>query len=193
MYEFIKGKITELNPAYVIIDNNGVGYYISISLQTYSELLEKEKEKLFIHHVVREDAELLFGFISTNERAVFRQLISVNGVGVSTARIMLSSLTSEEIKGAILTGNVSVLKSVKGIGLKSAQRIIVDLKDKIGKVDEDQQIFLEQSNTIKDEALSALVTLGFPKKLAEKAIEKLLQEDKDLTIEEVVKKALKSL
>lgn len=193
MYEFIKGKIAELNPAYVIIDNNGVGYYISISLQTYSELLEKEEEKLFIHHVVREDAELLFGFISTNERAVFRQLISVNGVGANTARMMLSSLTSEEIKGAILTGNVSVLKSVKGIGLKSAQRIIVDLKDKIGKVDEDQQIFLEQSNTIKDEALSALVTLGFPKKLAEKAIEKLLQEDKDLTIEEVVKKALKSL
>lgn len=193
MFEYISGKIVELNPAYAIIDNNGIAYYISISLQTYSELSEGESGKLLIHQVIREDANLLFGFHGKQEREIFRNLISVSGIGANTARMILSSLSPEEIQHAIISANVNVLKSIKGIGLKSAQRIIVDLKDKIGKIDESTQIFVEESNTIRNEALSALVTLGFPKKAAEKAIDKLMKENSEMNIETLVKLALKSL
>jgi holliday junction DNA helicase RuvA len=193
MFEYISGKLVELNPAYAIIDNGGIAYYVSISLQSYSNLTEVDECKLFIHQVVREDANLLFGFYDKQEREIFRSLISVSGIGANTARMILSSLSPGEIQEAITTGNVNALKSVKGIGLKSAQRIIIDLKDKMGKIDETAEIFFEQSNTIRDESLSALVTLGFPKKTAEKAVDKLLKENSDLTIETLVKLALKSL
>lgn len=193
MYEYISGKLVELNPAYAIIDNNGIAFYVSISLQTFSHLKEGETCKLLIHQVIREDANLLFGFFNKQEREIFRNLISVSGIGANTARMILSSLSPEEIQSAIIAANVNLLKSVKGIGLKSAQRIIIDLKDKIGKIDESSQIFVEESNTIRNEALSALVTLGFPKKAAEKAIEKLLKENSELDIETLVKLALKSL
>jgi holliday junction DNA helicase RuvA len=193
MYEYISGKLIELNPAYAIIDNNGIAFYISISLQTYSQLQEGESCKLLIYQVIREDANLLFGFFSVRERDIFKNLISVSGIGANTARMMLSSLSPEEIQQAILSANVNVLKSVKGIGLKSAQRVIIDLKDKIGKIDESPQIFVEESNTIRNEALSALVTLGFPKNAAEKAIDKILKDNPDLNIETLVKLALKSI
>jgi len=193
MYEYISGKLIELNPAYAIIDNNGIAFYVSISLQTYSNLHEGESCKLLIHQVIREDAHLLFGFYNKHEREIFRNLISVSGIGASTARMVLSSLSPEEIQQAIITANVNVLKSVKGIGLKSAQRIIIDLKDKIGKVDELSHLFVEENNTIRNEALSALVTLGFPKNAAEKSIDKLLKENSELNIETLVKLALKSL
>ena len=193
MYEYISGKLIELNPAYAIIENNGIAFYVSISLQTYSHLHEGESCKLLIHQVIREDAHLLFGFYNKHEREIFRNLISVSGIGASTARMVLSSLSPEEIQQAIITANVNVLKSVKGIGLKSAQRIIIDLKDKIGKVDELSHLFVEENNTIRNEALSALVTLGFPKNAAEKSIDKLLKENSELNIETLVKLALKSL
>ena len=140
MYEFIKGTIADLNPASVVVDTGGVGYFINISLNTYSKLNGKKEVKVLLHQVVREDAHILYGFAGKSERDLFRNLISVNGVGANTAIMMLSSLTSEEIASAITTENVAVLKAVKGIGAKTAQRIIIDLKDKLGKISEKSQI-----------------------------------------------------
>jgi Holliday junction DNA helicase RuvA len=135
MYEYIQGKVTELNPASVVIDNQGIGYLVQISLNTYSALSGKEQAIVFIHQVIREDAHILFGFYNKTEREVFRLLLSVSGIGANTARMILSSMSPMEIKEAILSGNVTQLNAIKGIGLKTAQRIIVDLKDKIGKTD----------------------------------------------------------
>ena len=193
MYEFIRGTIANLNPASIVIEAGGIGYFVNISLNTYSKLNGKKEALLLVHQVVREDAHILYGFAEKSERDLFRNLISVNGVGASTAIMMLSSLTAEEIIAAVTTENVAVLKAVKGIGAKTAQRIIIDLKDKLGKVSETSQILLSPDNTIRNESLSALVMLGFAKKDAEKVVSRLLQEEPGATVESVIKKALKRL
>lgn len=193
MFEFIKGKVSELTPTFAIIDTGDIGYFIHISLNTYSKLTKDSDIQLYIHQVIREDANLLFGFINHHEREIFRMLLSVSGIGANTARMMLSSLTPSEVEQAILEGNVALLKSIKGIGTKSAQRVIVDLKDKIYKGAEIGEVFALQSNTTRDESLSALVMLGFSKTYAQKAIDKILLKEKDITVEELIKKALKEL
>ncbi|MBR8537931.1 Holliday junction branch migration protein RuvA [Carboxylicivirga sediminis] len=191
MYEYISGKIAESSPAHVIIDVNGIGYLLHISLNTFSRLDGKKEAQLFIHENIREDAFALYGFADPSERDLFRHLISVSGIGANTARMMLSSLSPEELSGAILTGNVNVIKGVKGIGAKTAQRVIVDLKDKLSKEPVDQKIFATQDNTIREEALSALVMLGFAKASAQKALDKLLAQSPDLKVEDLIKQALK--
>ena len=189
----IKGRLIEKTPTYVIIDCNGVGYQINISLNTYSKIDADELCLLYTHMIVREDAQLLYGFKDKSERELFRLLISVSGVGSATAMMILSSLTASEIKGAISTGDVNTLKGVKGIGAKSAQRIIIDLRDKIGKVGESDINFAVSNITIKDEALSALIMLGFAKKPAEIALNKILTVSEDMSVEQLIKQTLKSL
>lgn len=193
MYEYLTGKIVELTPAFVILETGNIGYFINISVNTYSGLNGKDQCQLFIHQVVREDAHLLFGFQSPKERMVFRSLITVSGVGANTARMMLSSLTPGEIQKAIIENNVILLQSIKGIGAKTAQRIIIDLRDKLGKIEDSTEIFLSENNTIKEEALSALVMLGFAKKEVEKVLIKVLTANPEFTIEQLVKASLKSL
>ena len=193
MFEYISGKLVKLSPANATLDVSGIGYSIEISLNTYSILHGKNECQLFVHQVIREDAQLLFGFYKEIEREMFRQLISVSGVGANTARMMLSSMNTEEIRDAILTGNVALLQGIKGIGAKTAQRIIVDLKDKVGKASKDAEIFISQSNTIKEEALSALVALGFAKNVSDKTLSKVLATEPNASVEELVKRALKQL
>jgi len=189
----IKGRLIEKTPTYVVIDCNGVGYELKISLNTYSNLGDSEVCLLFTHFVVREDAQLLYGFKETSERELFRLLISVSGVGSATAMMILSSLSPNDTKQAILNNDVVTLKSVKGIGAKSAERIIIDLRDKIGKVDSSSIISNPLSNTVKHEALSALVMLGFGKNPAEKALNKVMTSEEELTVEELIKRTLKKL
>ncbi len=193
MYEFISGNITELTPAHIVVENAGIGYFINISLNTYSALSGKQASRVFLHQVVREDAHLLFGFADREERNLFRLLITVSGIGANTARLMLSSLTPAEIQKAIAGGNADTLKGVKGIGLKSAQRIIVDLKDKLGKLAGSEEIFTVADNTIREESLSALIMLGFPKNSVEKVINRLLADGEITSVEDLVKRALKKL
>jgi Holliday junction DNA helicase RuvA len=193
MIDYIKGTITELNPAYVVVECNGIGYSINISLNTYAELDKAVTCKILVHEAIREDAHLLFGFFSENERDLFRQLITVSGVGAGTARMMLSSIRPPELREAITGGDVGILKAVKGIGLKTAQRIIVDLKDKIGKHVGSGEIIAFSDNTAREESLSALVMLGFARNSAAKVIDNLLREDKSLQVEEIVRRALKLL
>ena len=193
MYEAIHGKLKEITPAYAIIDTGAFSYYLHISLNCFTQIQNKETVDLFLHHVIREDAQLLYGFFSNDERQVFRQLISVSGVGANTARMILSSMTSGEIKTAIVSGNVEVLKGIKGIGAKSAQRIIVDLRDKIAIDEEKSELLLTADNTNKIEALSALETLGFNKKSAEKVVNSIVMKEPELSVEEVIKKSLKQL
>ena len=172
----IKGELIEKTPTYVVIDCNGVGYEIKISLNTFSKIGDSEVCSLLTHFVVREDAQLLYGFKESSERELFRLLISVSGVGSATAMMILSSLSPNEIKQAILTNDVNTLKGVKGIGAKSAERIIIDLRDKIGKIEGASTISLSTNNTVKEEALSALVMLGFAKSSAETALNKIMLE-----------------
>ena len=193
MYEFIRGKITGLNPASVIVEAGGIGFFVNISLNTYSKLTNKQEVHLLLHQIVREDAQLLYGFAESRERDLFRLLISVNGVGAGTAVMMLSSLTPEEISGAVTQGNTDLLKGVKGIGIKTAQRIIIDLKDKLVKTADNNQFLNSSDNTLQNEALSALVMLGFAKKDAEKIIPKIIRDNPDATVEHVIKTALKRL
>lgn len=189
----IKGRLVEKTPTYVVIDCNGVGYQLNISLNTFSKIGDGESCLLFTHFVVREDAQLLYGFKEKSERELFRLLISVSGVGSSTAMMILSSLSPDETKSAIMTSDVNTLKGVKGIGAKSAERIIVDLKDKIGKVENSDNLSMFSNNTIKEEALSALVMLGFSKAPAEKALSKIFSQTSDITVEELIKRTLKNL
>jgi holliday junction DNA helicase RuvA len=193
MLDFIKGEISELTPTYVIIELNGLGYHINISLFSFSKLQGVNTCKIYVHQVIREDAHLLYGFTSTDERGIFRQLISVSGIGANTARMILSSLSPDEVRNAIASGNEDLLKSIKGIGIKSAQRIIVDLKDKIGISTEFPQIFKTANNTLKKEALSALEILGFSRKNSEKSIDKLLANNSSMSVEDLIKQALKLL
>ncbi len=196
MYSYIKGNIVEKNPAYVVIDVNGIGYFINISVNTFSLIKDKDICRLFIHFVVREDAQMLFGFANQEERKLFRHLISVSGIGANTAILILSSIAINEIIEAIISKNVSILQSVKGIGAKSAQRIIIDLKDKLEK----EGVFTENlgiiHNTKKEEALSALTMLGFKKSIAENTINKIIKLNKseeEISVEQLIKEALKVL
>jgi Holliday junction DNA helicase RuvA len=193
MYEYIEGPLIEKNPAFCVIEAAGIGYCIQISLSTFSWLETQPRIKLFIHLVVREDAHILFGFYTRQEREIFRLLLTVSGVGANTARMMLSSLTSDDIQQAILGGNASLLQSIKGIGTKTAQRIILDLHDKISKEKGSGELFPAKDNRLKEEALSALVMLGFNKGEADKVIGKILIAEKDLPLEDLIKKALKHL
>ena len=195
MYDYLDGKLAEKNPAYAVIDVHGTGYFLHISLNTYTGLPEEDKSvRLYAHLVVKEDALTLFGFIDREERELFRQLISVSGVGASTARMILSSVSSTELTQAIATGNSQMLQKIKGIGSKTAQRIIIDLKDKITK----ELIPYEKAgllhNTKKEEALSGLIILGFQKMVAEKALSKVIEtRGQALTVEELIRSALKIL
>lgn len=193
MIDYIRGKITDLKPTFLVIENEGIGYFASISLTTFARLEGKEEFKILVHEVIREDTHQLFGFADKEERDIFRLLISVSGVGASTARMMLSSLNPGEIEKAILGSDINTLKGVKGIGLKTAQRIIVDLKDKLGKPSGTGEIFAFTDNTKREEALSALVMLGFSKSAVLKVLDRIIREDKNLTVEDLIKKALKSL
>lgn len=196
MIAYIKGKFIEKTPAYVVVETaGGVAYYINISLATFSQIKELESGILFTHYVVKEDGQTLFGFFDEEERSLFRLLISVNGVGGNTARLILSSLNVGELMHAIATENVNVIKSVKGIGLKTAQRIVLDLKDKIGKTTAQipDKIAVTYNNN-KYEALSALVSLGFVKNSAESVLDKIIKaEGYSLSVEDLIKKALKML
>jgi holliday junction DNA helicase RuvA len=194
MIHHISGRLVEKAPTHAIIEAGGVGYFINISLLTYSKLKATEACMLYTHLSVKEDSHTLYGFAEKTEREIFRKLISVNGVGATTARIMLSSLTSDEITAAIISGDVDTLKSIKGIGTKSAQRIIVDLKDKLGKIEGlEENILTFNNNTYKDEALSALLALGFTKNVVEKVLIKVLKAQPDLDVEGLIKGALKNL
>jgi Holliday junction DNA helicase RuvA len=196
MITYIKGALIEKNPAYVVIETaGGVAYGIHISLATFSQLKETENVKLFTHYVIKEDAHQLFGFFTEDERGLFRLLISVNGIGANTARLILSSLSADELINAIATENVRIIQSVKGIGLKTAQRVIIDLKDKIRKTSPQniEKITISYNNN-RAEALSALMSLGFAKNSADNALEKIIcAEGTQLSIEELIKKALKIL
>ena len=189
----IKGKLVEKTPTQVVIDCNGIGYEINISLYTFSSLSSDENIKLFTHLQVREDAHILYGFFTVLERAVFRLLISVSGIGTSTARTMLSSLTPAEIQHAIGIEDVATIQSVKGIGLKTAQSVIIELNDKIKTLQGTEEIPILKSNTIKEETLSALEVLGYSRKASEKVVDKLIQGDPDSTVEELIKYALNKL
>ena len=194
MYEFFEGHFTEINPAFIVVDCQGVGYYLHISLNTYAKLKDHTKGKVLAHHVVREDAQLLFGFADDSERRLFRLLITVSGIGSNTARLILSSMSPAEVKQAISSRDAAILQKVKGIGTKSAQRIVIDLADKIDKEELVDHIPMSLNNTLRAEALSALVMLGFQKNIIEKTLERLLKaEDKPVNVEDLIKKALKIL
>jgi Holliday junction DNA helicase RuvA len=189
----IRGRLVEKSPTHVVIDCNGIGYEVNISLHTFSNLSAEENIQLFTHLQVREDAHTLYGFFTVLERAVFRLLIAVSGIGTSTARTMLSSLSPLEIQTAIAAGDVATIQGVKGIGLKTAQRVIIELKDKINGLPEGTEIPVPKSNTIKDEALSALEVLGYSRKSSEKVVDNLIQGNPDSTVENIIKAALNKL
>lgn len=193
MIAHVQGLLVEKTPTYVVIETGGIGYRIFISLTTFSEIGQTKACKLLTHLTIREDAHLLYGFMHENERALFRMLITVSGVGTSTALMILSALNPDETRQAILSSDINTLKSVKGIGAKTAQRIIIDLKDKLSKDSLDADFSFSENNTIKEEALSALVMLGFNKNLAEKAVAKIIKTSADLSVEEVIKQVLKSI
>ncbi len=193
MINYIKGIITEISPAHVIVETAGIGYFVSISLNTFTKFEKKSEITVLIHEVIREDTHQLFGFADEAERTMFRYLISVSGIGANTARMMLSSMTPADIEKAIVESDVNILKSIKGIGLKTAQRIIVDLKDKVGKPASVAEIFTTEDNTRREEALSALVMLGFNRSAVIKVLDRLIREDRNQSVEELVKKALKIL
>lgn len=193
MYAFISGKVVELTPAYAVIDNNGIGYFINITLNTFTAIGEQAQVKLYTHLQVLEDAHNLFGFYTTQERDLFEMLITVSGVGCNTARLILSSLTVNELSTAIANEDVRTIQSVKGIGTKTAQRLVVDLKDKVKKTDFVEEIVGVVNNTAKNEALTALVTLGFGKNAADKALNKILKQQPDASVEVMIREALKLL
>lgn len=195
MIDYIKGIIAEINPTEVILDNNGIGYRILISLQTYEELNGKQDVKVYIHHYLREDEELYYGFSNKDERELFRLLIGVSGIGASTARMMLSSLSCDEIRNAIIAEDINKIKSIKGIGMKSAQRLILELKDKVvkGEGTDSPALFASSSNPATDEATTALVMLGFTKANVNKAVAAVLKEKPSASLEEIIKLALKKL
>ena len=195
MIDYIKGSIEELNPTEAIVECNGIGYSLLISLQTYECLNGNKNVKVYIHHYLREDEELYYGFATKDERNLFRLLIGVSGIGAATARMMLSSLTADEIRNAIIAEDINKIKSIKGIGLKSAQRLILELKDKVvkGAGSETTQLFSSGSNPAVEEATTALVLLGFTKANVNKAVSAVLKEKPGASLEEIIKLALKRL
>ena len=194
MIEYIKGEITDLTPTYCVLETNGIGFQLNVSLVTYQELQGKTAARLYVYENIREDAHVLYGFLTKAERELFLLLISVSGVGSATARMILSSFAVEELQEIIATGNVNAIKSVKGIGLKSAQRIIVDLKDKIGIMHNAQctmhNVVVGANNENMEEAVAALVALGFQKAASVKVVEKLMKEDASMAVGKIVKRAL---
>lgn len=194
MYDYISGSIAEINPAETVIDNHGIGYHILITLQTYDKINKEKEIRLYIHHLIRDDEEALYGFYDREERRIFTLLIGVSGIGPNTARLMLSSLTTSDIKAAVMNSDVNKIKGVKGIGLKTAQKVIIELKDKIAKGSPDADVFeTGNAGAAKSEAVTALVTLGFNKQSAEKALDKVLKESPSASLEDLIKKALKML
>lgn len=194
MFEYIKGLLVELTPTNAIVENNNIGYFINVSVITSASLKQGQECQLFIHQVIREDAQLLFGFVEKQERDIFRLLISVSGIGPNTARLVLSSISFVDLAEAVVKSNVALLQSVKGIGNKTAQRIIIELRDKISDISiENNQNFSSPNNTLQKDALVALTMLGFSKPIVEKVLVKLFKENNNLTLEEVVKRALNYL
>ena len=193
MIAHLQGKLVEKTPTQVIIDCGGVGYHVNISLHTYSLLPSSDFIKLYTHLQIKEDAHTLFGIMEKSEREIFKMLLSVSGIGASIARTMLSSLDPKQITNAIASGDVVTIQSIKGIGSKTAQRVILDLKEKVLKLYDLDEVSMSQSNTNRDEALSALEVLGFVRKSSEKIVEKIVKEDPDSSVETIIKKALKSL
>lgn len=194
MYDYIKGNVAELTPTYVVLDNHGVGYMINISLNSFNALQHQEDVvKVYVYEAIREDAHLLYGFTERRERELFLLLISVSGVGANTARMILSSLTPSDLEQTIVSENVGILKSVKGIGAKTAERIIVDLKDKIKLSTDTLLDKIQVTSEVFDEAMSALVMLGFTKQMSQKALKKLFTAEPTITVEQAIKKALKMM
>lgn len=193
MITHIQGKLVEKNPTDVVIDCNGVGYLLNISLHTYSQIPNQDHIKLYTHLQIKEDSHTLYGFSSLAEREIFRLLLSVSGIGASIARTMLSSLTPKQVREGIATGDVVLIQSIKGIGAKTAQRVIIDLKDKILKIYDIDDVSVSRDNTNKNEALSALEVLGFVKKQAERVVDKIMVSHPDATVESIIKLALKNL
>ena len=197
MYEYISGLVTDLAPTYAVIDAGGVGYYVNISLQTYSAIEGEKSARLYVHFVVREDAQLLYGFATKLERELFRHLISVSGVGGNTARMILSTYSTAELRNIIATENAVLLKNVKGLGLKTAQKIIVELSGKMLELGADRDISpvaaANQSNEVVDETVAALVMLGFQKGASEKVVKAILSENPTISVEEAVRQALRRL
>lgn len=197
MYEYISGLVTDLAPTYAVIDAGGVGYYINISLQTYSAIEGEKSARLYVHFAVREDAQVLYGFTTKLERELFRQLISVSGVGGNTARMILSTYSTSELRNIIATENAVLLKNVKGLGLKTAQKIIVELSGKMLELGADRDVAPvvagNQSNAVLDETLAALVMLGFQKGASEKVVKAILNESPSISVEEAVRQALRRL
>ena len=193
MITHIQGKLVEKTPTDVVIDCNGVGYHINISLHTYSLLPKTDFIKLFTHLIIKEDSHSLYGFVEKSEKEIFKMLLTVSGIGAGIARTMLSSLEPKQIINALAVGNVATIQSIKGIGAKTAQRAILDLKDKVLKIYDLDEVSMFQNNTNKDEALSALEVLGFNKKLAEKVVDRIVNQDADATVESIIKQALKNL
>jgi len=189
----IKGRLVEKSPTELVIDCNGLGYLVNISLNTFSLLSDSENITLFTHLQVKEDSHTLFGFYEKTERNLFRKLISVSGIGASTARTMLSSLNPEEIQRAILSEDVSTIQSVKGIGLKTAQRVIIELKDKVSLINESSGFSVDFANSKREESLSALEVLGYSRKQTTKVVDKLISEVSEISVEEIIKNALNKL
>lgn len=194
MIAFVEGHIEEITPTYVVLNCNGVGYFLHISLNTYSKIKDNKQCRLLSHLNIREDAHVLYGFADIAERDIFRHLISVSGIGPGTARVIISSMTPDEIQTAITSANVTALQKIKGIGEKTAQRIIVDLKDKISKTPVSKDIFGSTGLTLRNEALTALITLGFAKPAAEKALDKVAKTfGNSISLENLIKESLKHL
>ncbi len=193
MIAHLQGKLVEKTPTQVIIECGGVGYHVNISLHTYSLLPSSDSIKLFTHLQIKEDAHTLFGFVEKSEREIFKMLLSVSGIGASIARTMLSSLDPKQITNAIASGDVVTVQSIKGIGSKTAQRVILDLKEKVLKLYDLDEVSMSQSNTNRDQALSALEVLGFVRKTSERIVEKIIKEDPDSSVESIIKTALKIL
>jgi len=193
MITHLKGRLVEKNPTYVVIECAGVGYFVNISLHTFSKISDSENIQLYTHLQIKEDSHTLYGFAENTEREIFRLLLSVSGIGSNIARTMLSSLTPFQIRDAIACGDVPTIQAVKGIGAKTAQRVILDLKDKVLKIYDFDEVSQNSNNTNKEEALSALEVLGFARRQSEKAVDKVLSQDPTLSAEDIIKHALKNL
>ena len=196
MYEYISGTVVEVSPTYAVLEAAGVGYYINISLQTFSAIESSEQARLWVHFIVREDAQILYGFATRQERELFRMLISVSGVGGNTARMILSTYSTSELRNIISTGNAVLLKNVKGLGLKTAQKIIVELSGKmvdLGVEQKAQKVVAESNNEVFNETVAALVMLGFQKAASEKVVKALLKDEPDIHVEEAVRQALRRM
>lgn len=193
MIAHLQGKLVEKSPTHVVLDCGGVGYHVNISLHTYSLLPVADYIKLYTHLQIKEDSHTLFGFVEKSEREIFKLLLSVSGIGASIARTMLSSLDPKQITNAIASGDVVTIQSIKGIGSKTAQRVILDLKEKVLKLYDIDEVSMSQNNTNRDEALSALEVLGFVRKTSERVVEKIIKEAPDSSVETIIKQALKNL